>query len=362
MIGMVIKRPHQSRNSSHHEAIHDRIGRPLRDLRVSVTDECNFRCTYCMPEELFGEGHPFLPPSALLTFGEIVTLIEGMVPLGVEKVRITGGEPLLRPGVHRLVRRLTGIAGIKDIALITNGFHLSGVAARLYEAGLGRITVSLDSVNSQTFDRIAGRSGGLDRVIEGIKTARGTGFDPIKINMVVQRGVNDGEVLEMASFARSEGLELRYIEYMDVGRRNTFEESLLVPNAEIRDQLHELYGIRPLDPDYYGEVAETYEYPDGTRVGFISSMTQPFCRSCTRLRLSADGKLYRCLFSGIGLDMRAMLRDEAKGETQRLAEIDSAIRRFWGVREDRYSELRKADTTVPGSTREERVEMYRMGG
>lgn len=341
----------------------DRMGRPLRDLRVSLTDECNFRCTYCMPEELFGEGHPFLSPRSLLTFDEIVTLVRHMAKLGVQKVKITGGEPLLRPGVHRLVRDLYAIPGIEDVGLITNGFHLSGVAQRLYQAGLRRVTVSLDSIVPETFDHIVGRAGGLSRVIDGIKTARSVGFDPVKINMVVQRGINDHEAVAMAEFARAEGAELRYIEYMDVGRRNTFEESLLVPNSEIRDQLHHTYPVRPLDPDYYGEVADTYEYLDGAgRVGFISSMTQPFCGSCTRLRVSADGKLYRCLFSGIGMDARAILRDESLDETERTIKVDQAVRRFWGIREDRYSERRAEEGPLPGSTRPERVEMYRMGG
>lgn len=341
----------------------DRMGRPLRDLRVSLTDECNFRCTYCMPEELFGEGHPFLSPKSLLTFDEIVTLVRHMANLGVQKVKITGGEPLLRPGVHRLVRELYAIPGIQDVGLITNGFHLAGVAERLYQAGLRRVTVSLDSIIPETFDHIVGRGGGLSRVIDGIRAARTVGFNPVKINMVVQRGVNDQEAVDMAEFARGEGAELRYIEYMDVGRRNEFEASLLVPNSEIRDHLHEVYPIRPLDPDYYGEVADTYEYLDGGgRVGFISSMTQPFCGSCTRLRVSADGKLYRCLFSGIGLDARAILRDESLDETERTIKVDQAVRRFWGIREDRYSEQRAEEGPSAGSTRPERVEMYRMGG
>jgi cyclic pyranopterin phosphate synthase len=305
-----------------------------------------------MPEELFGEGHPFLSPAALLSFDEIVTLVRHMAKLGVQKVKITGGEPLLRPGVHRLVRDLYEIPGIEDVGLITNGFHLSGVAERLYQAGLRRVTVSLDSIVPETFDQIV-----------GIQTARTVGFDPVKINMVVQRGVNDQEVLKMAEFARAEGAELRYIEYMDVGRRNTYEESLLVPNSEIRDRVHEIHAIRPLDPDYYGEVADTYEYLDGGgRVGFISSMTQPFCGSCTRLRVSADGKLYRCLFSGIGMDARAIMRDESLDQADRTIKLDQAVRRFWGIREDRYSERRAEEEPLPGSTRPERVEMYRMGG
>jgi len=350
----VIKRDFRSDAAVDNSAIRDRLGRPLQDLRVSLTDECNFRCTYCMPEELFGEGHPFLPPSALLSFDEIVTAVGYMIPLGVRKIKLTGGEPLLRPGVHRLVRMLKELSGLEDIGLITNGFHLARVARQLYDEGLRRITISLDSVDSDNFDRITGRSGGLNRVLEGIRTAKTVGFDPIKINMVVQRGINDHEVVEMARFARAEGLELRYIEYMDVGRRLRFEASLVVPNAEIRDRLDAEFGITPLHADYYGEVADTYRYADGGRVGFISSMTQPFCKSCTRLRLSADGKLFRCLFSGIGLDIRTLLRN---GESP-----ESAIRRFWGIREDRYSEKRLEEGPDTGASLTNRVEMYRMGG
>lgn len=315
-------------------AVTDRTGRPLRDLRVSLTDACNFLCTYCMPEELFGDGYPFLSHRSLLTFDEIVTLVRHMAKLGVQKVKITGGEPLLRPGVHRL-----------------------------YQAGLRRVTVSLDSIVPETFDHIVGRAGGLSRVIDGIRTARSVGFDPVEINMVVQRGINDHEAVRMAEFARAEGAELRYIEYMDVGRCNTFEESLLVPNSEIRDRLHYTYPVRPLDPDYYGDVANTYEYLDGAgRVGFIPNVTQPFCGTCTRLRVSADGKLYRCLFSGIGMDARAIWRDGSLDETERTIKVDQAVRRFWGIREDRYSERRAEEGPLPGSTRPERVEMYRMGG
>jgi GTP 3',8-cyclase len=335
-------------------AIRDRLGRPLQDLRISLTDECNFRCTYCMPEELFGEGHPFLPPDSLLSFDEIVTAVEWMIPLGVRKIKLTGGEPLLRPGVHRLIRQLAELPGIEDIGLITNGYHLPAMAERLFQAGLRRVTVSLDSIVPATFDAIIGRAGDLLKVLKGIRTAKVAGFDPVKVNMVVQRGINDGEVIGMARFARNEGLELRYIEYMDVGRRNRFEESLLVPNGEIRDRLDHEFGLTPVDPDYYGEVAGTYRYADGGRVGFISSMTQPFCGSCTRLRLSADGKLFRCLFSGIGLDIRSLLR---KGESP-----DEAIRRFWGIRSDRYSEERLERGPATGAAREDRVEMYRMGG
>ncbi len=314
-----------------------------------------------MPEELYGEGYPFLNPASLLTFEEIGNVVRQLATLGVEKVKITGGEPLLRPGVHNLVSDLLSIPGIRDVGLITNGFHLAGVAERLRDAGLSRVTVSLDSIVPETFDRIVGRGGGLERVVSGLRRARQVGFDPVKVNMVVQRGVNDGEILEMAQFARDEGLELRFIEYMDVGRRNEYHDSLLVPSAEIRDAIDARDPIRAVDPQYYGEVADTYEYLDGAgRIGFISSMTQPFCGTCTRLRLSADGKLYRCLFSGIGLDVRNILRDDVAERDDRL---NAAVRRFWGIREDRYSELRGSDRdAAAGSRRHERVEMYRMGG
>lgn len=339
----------------------DRMGRPLRDLRVSVTDACNFRCTYCMPAELYGDGYPFLPPDALFSFDEITAFVRHAVTLGVEKVKITGGEPLLRPGVHTLVEQVASIPGISDVGLITNGYHLAAAAQRLRDAGLSRITVSLDSLREETFARIAGRGGILTRVLEGVAAAQNAGFDPVKINMVVQRGVNDDEVVAVAQWAREEGLELRYIEYMDVGRRHDFAASRLVPSAEIRDAVGARFPIEPVDAQYYGEVAETYRYLDGGgRIGFISSMTQPFCGTCTRLRLSADGILYRCLFSGIGLEVRSMMRS---GQWD---ELDRAVRRFWGIREDRYSELRGVsalgEAAPVGSRQSERVEMYRMGG
>ena len=312
-----------------------------------------------------------------------------------------------------LIARLNEIPGIEDVGLITNGYHLPRLAGWLKEAGLERITISLDSVHHDTFAKIADRSTGLDQVIAGIDRARECGFSPIKVNMVVQRGVNDGEVVEMAEFARERGLELRYIEYMDVGRRHDFRDSLLVPNREIRDTLDARFGLEPLDPDFYGEVADTYRYtdsgfaPGGGRVGFISSMTVPFCGSCTRLRLSADGKMYRCLFSGLGLDIRKLLRrgvvelpeeagrkngsaathapngqtthgptegvtsagdsteaqlsDYAAGDSTE-AQLEAALRKFWGVREDRYSELRASGDISPDSEQANRVEMYRMGG
>ncbi|MDA3948153.1 MAG: GTP 3',8-cyclase MoaA [Spirochaeta sp.] len=359
----IVRQHGKSSSSGTGVAVTDRLGRPLRDLRVSLTDECNFRCTYCMPEELFGEGHPFLNPRNLLSFDEIENVVRHAAAMGVQKVKITGGEPLLRPGVHTLVRSLREIPGIDDIGLITNGYHLATVAQRLRDAGLERVTVSLDSIDPDTFDRIVGRGGGLNRVLAGIRTARDVGMDPVKVNMVVQRGINDGEILEMAEFGRREGVEMRFIEYMDVGRRNEYNRSLLVPNREVRDTIHARYPLVANEPAYYGEVAETYAYRDGTgRVGFVSSMTQPFCGSCTRLRLSADGKLFRCLFSGIGLDLRSILRDPDQDDETRNLQLDTAVRRFWGIREDRYSERRAEEKSLPGSRREERVEMYRMGG
>ena len=339
----------------------DRLGRPLSDLRISVIDECNFRCTYCMPKDLFGEGHPFLPYNMLLTFDEIVRVATLAAGLGVRKIKLTGGEPLMRMGVHELVPRLLAIDGIEDLGLITNGFHLGPLAPLLRRAGLERITISLDSIVPDTFDRITGRSGNLPRVLEGIAAARDAGFHNIKVNMVVQRGVNDHEVEQMAGHFRHTGITLRFIEYMDVGSRTTFQNELLVPNAELRTRLHREYGLEPVAESYGGEVADRYRYTDGAgEIGFISSMTQPFCRSCTRLRLSADGKLYRCLFSGVGLDTRAVLRGQSDDPD---AELEDAMRRFWYGREDRYSELRGGETEVESVTpRSGRVEMYRMGG
>lgn len=341
--------------------IHDRMGRPLSDLRVSLVDECNFRCTYCMPRELFGEGHPFLAPQALLSFDEIVAVVECLAPLGVRKIKLTGGEPLLRPGMHELVPRLLAVPGIEDLGLITNGSHLAPLADKLRQYGLSRVTISLDSMVPATFDAITGRSGGLPGVLGGIAAAREAGFEQIKVNMVVQRGVNDHEVEDIADHFRNTGITLRFIEYMDVGRRIEFQRELLVPNAELRDRLHSTFGIEPVEPNYYGEVAERYHYLDGAgEIGFISSMTQPFCGSCTRLRLSADGKLYRCLFSGVGLNAKEILRGSTEDP---MAEFEAAVRKFWGLREDRYSELRGKPEAAPAvSPKPERVEMYRMGG
>ncbi len=343
--------------------VHDKLDRPLRVLRLSVTDDCNFRCTYCMPKELFGEGYPFLPPAAMLNFEEIGQVVRAAVPLGVTRIKITGGEPLLRPGVHRLIEQIASIDGIEDIGLITNGYHLPRSASYLWKAGLRRITISLDSIDPHTFTRIADRAHGLEAVLEGIDVSIATGFDPIKANMVVQRGVNDGQVLDMARFARERGIELRFIEYMDVGRRHDFDGSLVVANREIRDQLDRTFGIVPLTRDSGDEVAETYEYRDGGgRVGFISSMSEPFCGSCTRLRISADGKAYRCLFSGIGLDLRAILRDQRMTGEERFSALSRELRMFWAGREDRYSELRGNGRPQNGTRREERIEMFRMGG
>jgi len=321
------------------------------DLRVSVTDSCNFRCTYCMPKDLFGEGYPFLPPDRLMGYDELLTIIKIGTQLGVRKVKITGGEPLQRPGIEKFVEEVVNLGTLEDIGLITNGFYLENRAEDLYRRGLRRITVSLDSLNPHTFAEITGRAGNLEKVLAGIQAARSVGFDPVKVNMVVQRGINSSEILPMVRYFRSTGVILRFIEYMDVGQRHLYDSKLMVPSREIFETIHKEYPLAPLEPTQFGEVAQRYAFVDGQgEVGFISSMTQPFCGNCTRLRLSADGKLYRCLFSGIGMDVREMMRN---GGTDQ--EFREKIGAFWGIRDDRYSEIR-------GSYEPEKIEMYRMGG
>ena len=331
----------------------DRLQRPLRDLRISVTDRCNFRCTYCMPKELFGSDHAFLPRESLLDFDEIERLVRVFVRHGVEKVRLTGGEPLVRAGLEDLVARIARIDGIRDIALTTNGSLLSaGRAQALADAGLSRITVSLDALDDAVFMAINDVGFPVARVLDGIGNAVDAGLQ-VKINAVVQRGVNDDQILPMAGYFRGSGHILRYIEYMDVGTTNGWRLEDVISAREIHDRIHAVFPLEPLDPNYTGEVANRYRYRDGSgEIGLIASVTQPFCRGCTRARLSAEGSLYTCLFAGVGHDLRGLLRSGADDE--RLAEEVAAI---WGRRADRYSELRTRETRPS-----DRVEMSYIGG
>ncbi|MGO4551922.1 GTP 3',8-cyclase MoaA [Lysobacter sp. 2RAF19] len=328
----------------------DALGRPLRDLRLSVIDACNFRCPYCMPADRIPDDHG-LDAAARLSFDEIETLVRGFVRLGVRKLRLTGGEPLLRRGLPDLVRRLARIEGLEDLALTTNGSLLAAHAQALREAGLHRITVSLDALSPAMFSAMSGGRGRIETVLAGIDAARAAGFAPIKLNCVVQRGVNEGEVLPLAEFARANGHVLRFIEYMDVGTCNGWRRENVVPSAQLRDRLHARWPMRALDPNYRGEVAARYAYDDGAgEVGFVSSVTVPFCGDCHRARVSADGTLYTCLFAADGQPLRTVAR---QGED---AVVD-ALAQAWSRRADRYSEIRGAATAS-----RRHVEMYLVGG
>jgi cyclic pyranopterin phosphate synthase len=336
-------------------AVTDARGRPLADLRISVMDRCNFRCPYCMPRETYGEGYRFLPSADRLSFEEIARLARLFAAEGVRKIRLTGGEPLLRTGLADLVGELSAIPGIEDLALTTNGVLLAQHAAELRGQGLSRVTVSLDSVDPATFRRMSGGFDGLDRVLDGIRAALEAGLAPVKVNAVVQRGVNDGEALELARHFRGTGVTVRFIEYMDVGSRNDWRADLVVPSRELRDRIGADWPLVPLAPAQPGEVAERYAYADGAgEIGFISSVTQPFCGGCSRARISSDGTLYTCLFATAGTDLRAALRG-GQGDD----EIRRTLRAVWRGRADRYSELRSRDSAA---ATERKIEMYYIGG
>lgn len=338
------------------ERLTDRFGRPLRDLRISVTDRCNFRCEYCMPKEVFGLDHPFLPKNELLTFDEMERLVRLFVRLGVEKVRITGGEPLLRPHLHKWIERIGKIEGVKDIAITTNGSVLKYFAGPLFEAGLRRITVSLDSLSDERFGRMNGREVTVKRILEGIDAARDAGL-AIKINMVVKKGVNDQDILPMARFFKERGDTLRFIEYMDVGNANGWKLDHVLPSRKILEMIHREMPLEPVNPNYFGEVAKRYRYVDGqAEIGFITSVTEAFCSTCTRARLSADGKLYTCLFAEKGRDLRTLLREGLGDE-----EILNIIQGVWRDREDRYSEVRLLQTEGL-KRRRKKIEMSYIGG
>jgi len=339
----------------------DTLQRPLRDVRLSVTDRCNFRCTYCMPAEVFGPDFAFLPRAELLTFEEIALVARELVALGARTLRITGGEPLVRRDLEQLVALLRALDGSDaldgeplDLALTTNGSLLAKLAAPLRAAGLNRITVSLDSLNPATFTRMSGSALPLESVLEGIAAANAAGFTKIKLNAVIRRGVNDLDVPALAAFAREGGHTLRMIEYMDVGSSNGWRLDEVVPASEILAQLHARYPLEPLAPSRPGEVANRYRYLDwGGEIGLIASVSAPFCGDCTRARVSADGQLYTCLFAATGSDLKPYLRPSPDP-----AGLLSALRGIWEARSDRYSELRDAETPH----RFPKVEMFRVGG
>lgn len=330
----------------------DRLGRPLRDLRVSVTDRCNFRCRYCMPREVFGPDFAFLPRSEILHFGEIRQLLQVFRRFGVRKVRLTGGEPLLRKEMPRLVSMLREVEGI-ELAMTTNGVMLPRMAGELAEAGLDRVTVSLDSLDPEVFARMNDTGMPVDRVLAGIDAALAAGLGPVKVNAVVRRGVNDHGVVDLARHFKGTGVTVRFIEFMDVGTANGWRLEEVVPAREILRRIDAEMPIEPVPPAYPGEVANRYRYRDGDgEVGVIASVTQPFCGGCTRARLSAEGTLFTCLFAGDGLDLKTPLRDGASDD-----ELAGIIARTWTHRDDRYSELRSEETTD-----RPKVEMSYIGG
>ena len=331
----------------------DKFRRPLRDLRVSVTDRCNFRCPYCMPAEIYGERYQFLPRNDLLTFEEITRIVNITVGMGVKKVRITGGEPLIRQDVEKLVSMISRINGVEDLAMTTNAYLLSGMAQTLKDAGLHRITVSMDSVDDDVFQRMNGRGFGTAKVMNGIDSAKRAGFNPIKINAVVQKGINDHTLVDLAKWCRDNGHIPRFIEYMDVGTLNEWKLDEVLPAGEIVRIIGEKLPVEKLDPAYVGEVARRYRYLDDKgEFGVISSVTEPFCGDCTRLRLSPEGRIVTCLFAETGIDLREPMRNGATDE-----QVLDIIQGTWRVREDRYSEER---TTMNEGRR--KVEMYHIGG
>jgi cyclic pyranopterin phosphate synthase len=328
----------------------DTFGRPLRDLRISVTDRCNFRCVYCMPKEVYGNDHRFLERRELLSFEEIARVARTFVATGVKKIRLTGGEPLVRRDLERLIELLAALD--VELTLTTNGSLLPAKAQALATAGLNRITVSLDSIDDATFRALNDVDFSVERVIEGIDAAVAAGL-PVKVNAVVKRGVNDDQIVPMAAFFRQRGQTLRFIEYMDVGHTNGWRLDDVVPAAEIVAALDSAFGVEPAEANYRGEVAQRWRYRDGTgEFGVIASVTQPFCGDCTRARLSAEGRLFTCLFAVRGHDLRALLRSGASDD-----EVETELRRVWSGRADRYSDLRSAATKdLP------KVEMSYIGG
>src|SRR5712691_209637 len=330
----------------------DTLGRNLRDLRISVTDRCNFRCIYCMPRDVFGPDYPFLARSELLTFEEIARLARIFGEHGIEKIRLTGGEPLLRKNLERLIEMLAAIPGV-DLTLTTNGSLLGKKARALKAAGLQRVTVSLDSLDEGVFRMMNDADFPVSEVLAGIDAAAAAGLSPIKINMVVKRGANEDSIVPMARHFKGSGHIVRFIEYMDVGATNGWRMDDVVPSAEVVRMIGAKMPLEQIDPNYTGEVAGRWRYRDGSgEIGVMSSVTQAFCRTCTRARLSTEGMLYSCLFATAGYDLRAMLRDESSD-----LEITSAIARIWQARGDRYSEIRTAETA-----KLRKIEMSYIGG
>lgn len=333
--------------------IKDHFGRMLRDLRISVTDRCNLRCRYCMPKEIFGDDYAFLPKQQLLSFEEIARIANAFAQLGVNKIRLTGGEPLMRRNLDRLISKLTEIKQIEDIALTTNGIFLPRDAQKLKEAGLERVNISLDAIEDEVFQKINGRGVSTVPVLRGIEAAEKAGLQ-IKVNMVVKKGMNEDQVILMAKHFKNTGVILRFIEFMDVGNHNDWDLKNVVSQKQIIDMINQEMPLTPVEENYFGEVANRYQYKDGQgEIGVISSVTNTFCDSCTRMRLSADGKLYTCLFASSGFDLKTTLRD---GMTEQ--ELLEQIRSIWGNRKDRYS----AERGQQQDDEREKIEMSYIGG
>ncbi|WP_236838848.1 GTP 3',8-cyclase MoaA [Caldalkalibacillus salinus] len=338
-----------------HQKPKDQLNRPLRDLRLSVTDKCNFRCQYCMPAEIFGPDYPFLPQNQLLSFEELTRLSKVFVSLGVEKIRITGGEPLMRRELPNLIHMINQIPGVKDIAMTTNGSLLTKYAHGLAQAGLNRVTISLDSLDEDRFADMNGRGYAVQTVLDGIEAAEQAGLG-IKINMVVQKGKNDQDILPMAKYFKDKGHTLRFIEYMDVGNTNGWKLDHVYPSRDIVQIIDQQYPLEAVEPHYYGEVANRYRYKGtNTEIGFISSVTEAFCSTCTRARVSAEGKMYTCLFASSGYDLRSRLRSQDSDQM-----IATYIRDIWGQRHDQYSVDRVKQTRTNKKTK--KVEMSHIGG
>ena len=334
------------------EVLRDTLGRPLRDLRISVTDRCNFRCVYCMPKEVFGKDYAFLERKELLTFEEITRLARVFHSLGIEKIRLTGGEPLVRRNLEQLIEMLSGIEGL-DLTLTTNASSLAKKARALKAAGLKRVTVSLDALDDPTFMAMNDVDFPVAKVLEGIDAAAEAGLTPIKVNMVVKRGMNEAGILPMARYFKNRGHILRFIEYMDVGASNGWRMDDVVTAREIVDTISAEMPLEPADANYTGEVAERWRYSDGSgEIGVIASVTQAFCSDCTRARISTDGKLYTCLFATSGHDLRTLLREGASD-----AELAARVREIWSLRSDRYSEIRSSKTIEI-----KKIEMSYIGG
>ena len=337
-------------------ALIDKFKRPIKDLRISVTDRCNFRCSYCMPAEIYGESYQFLPKHKILTFEEITRLTKIFVDLGVSRIRITGGEPLLRKDLPVLINQIASINNILDLSLTTNGYLLERLSQELVDSGLNRVTVSLDTLDQEVFKQMSGRNLDINKILIGIESASNKGLSPIKINCVVKRNVNEKSILGLINYFKNTQHIIRFIEYMDVGNLNKWDLSEVVSSKEILEIIKKDFSVRPLDASFKGEVATRYSYlsDDGIKgeIGIISSVTNPFCSSCTRARLTTDGKLVTCLFSNSGLDLKKEIR---AGKNDKY--IKEIITNYWEKRTDRYSELRSQKTS-----KNKKIEMYQLGG